>query len=106
MSKLNGALSLALVVGAISGATAALDSFGVAGHFTYLNPYGRDQGLTKWPINTTEQLKLVAGACGGSCGTPTLSLWLPSRWGVSPNAQHSGRSAGNSTGGFFETAPF
>ena len=43
--------------------------FGAAGHFAYQVPYGRDnQPWSAWPINTTEQLRVLKGACGGAQG--------------------------------------
>ena len=40
--------------------------FGAAGHFAYQVPYGRDnQPWAPWPINTTEQLRVLKAACGG-----------------------------------------
>jgi hypothetical protein len=41
--------------------------FGVAGHFAYQQPYGRDnQPFSPWPINTTEQLRVLHKACGST----------------------------------------
>jgi hypothetical protein len=46
---------------------AAIAAFGAAGHFAYQQPYGRDnQPFSAWPINTTEQLRVLKKACGGA----------------------------------------
>lgn len=59
------ALAVACVPAAVAPYAHGLASFGVAGHFAYQIPYGRDnKPFGPWPINTSVQLEMVAGACG------------------------------------------
>ena len=44
----------------------SIERFGVAAHYTFQPPYGRDnQPFGPWPVNTTEQLRVLHRACGG-----------------------------------------
>ena len=61
------ASQMVLVLPLPAAAAAAVPLFGAAGHFAYQVPYGRDQPQwSAWPINTTEQLRVLREACGGA----------------------------------------